>query len=46
MFNIQAKTVYGKTPLKLAINFFYLTSAKKKESYAKSIQLLKDKEAK
>ncbi len=46
MFNIQAKTVYGKTPLKLAIDFYYLTSAEKKESYAKTIQFLKDKEAK
>jgi hypothetical protein len=45
MFNVQAKTVYGKTPLKLAI-FFYLTSAEKKESYAKTIQFVKDKEAK
>jgi hypothetical protein len=49
MFNIQAKTVNGETPLKLAIdkdNNFYLTSAEKKESYTKTIQFLKDKEAK
>jgi hypothetical protein len=44
MSNVQAKTVYGKTPLKLAI--FYLTSAEKKESYSKTIQFVKDKEAK
>jgi hypothetical protein len=49
MFNIQAKTDYGETPLKLAIdkdNSFNLMSAKKKETYAKTIQFLKDKEAK